>query len=190
MPAKKKKKGKKSTLCPFLFQLLMIAGALCFPLGPRNAHLKNRPDVHGGCQPQFFLMRTLILCVFPRSRSPSPPPEWPTHQPANYQGRFPAPAHCWPLCGLAAQLQAREQSQAAPGCRSTQPGLTWLRWHLMREVQGIYAMGKSDIVFWALALWKLTFFFVVSTVSSVKKRIKGLCYFRILFLFLPAKLEM
>lgn len=71
MPAKKRKK-EKSILCPFLFQLLMIAGAPWFPLGPRNAHLKNCPDVHGGCQPQF-LMQQLILCVFLRSHSPAPP---------------------------------------------------------------------------------------------------------------------
>lgn len=49
------KKKKKKILCPFLFQLLMIAGVQCFPLGPKNAHLKNRPDVHGGCQPQFMM---------------------------------------------------------------------------------------------------------------------------------------
>lgn len=56
VPAKKKKRKKRrSTLCSFLSQLLMIAGAPWFPLGPRNAHLKNRPDVHGGCQPQFLM---------------------------------------------------------------------------------------------------------------------------------------
>lgn len=88
MPAEKRK--GKSILCPFLFQLLMIAGALCFPLGARNAHLKNRPDVRGGCQPQFFLMQTLILCVFPRSRcarpspsAPSAPPTRVAHTPAS-----------------------------------------------------------------------------------------------------------
>lgn len=49
------KDREKSVLCPFPSQLLMIAAAPGFPLGPRNAHLKNHPDVHGGCQPQFLM---------------------------------------------------------------------------------------------------------------------------------------
>ena len=44
---------KKGTLylCPSLFQLPMIAWPI-LP-GPANTHLKNRLDMHGGCQPQF-----------------------------------------------------------------------------------------------------------------------------------------
>lgn len=46
---------KKSVFCPFPFQLLIIAGAPRLPLGTGNAHLKNHPDVHGGCQPHFLM---------------------------------------------------------------------------------------------------------------------------------------
>lgn len=104
MPAKE----KKTILCPFLSQLLMIAAVRCFPLGPTDAHLKNRPDVLAGCQPQFFFgMQTLILCVFLRTGV--------AHTPASQLSR-PFSCTCPPLVSawLAASLQAAPEPAGGP----------------------------------------------------------------------------
>lgn len=143
MPAKKK--GKKKYSLSISFPIAYDSRSTMLSSGAQKCSFEKSPRRAWRLPTSIFFDADAHFVCLPKESQP--PPEWPTHQPANYQGRFPAPAHCWPLCGLAAQLQAREQSQAAPGCRSTQPGLTWLWWHLMREVQGLYAMGKSDIVF-------------------------------------------
>lgn len=104
-------KWRKVFFCPFPSQFLIIAGAPRLPLGTRNAHLKNCPDVRRGCQPNF-LMQQLILWVFLRRHSPAPPSAG-AQQPANYPALFlhlPDAA----LRASAILLQAKEQSKLIP----------------------------------------------------------------------------
>lgn len=103
---------------------------------PRNAHLKNRPDVHGGCQPQF-LMQQLILCVFLRSHSSGPTGGLDTLA-SQLPGPFsctcpPPPRVCAPVCSSTPGQGAIRADAPPPQLGSER--LTWLWWHLMRKVQ-------------------------------------------------------
>lgn len=82
---------------------------------------------------------TSIFIFFFIDSARRPEERLPTHRPANYQGRFTAPAHCWPL--RASQHNCRPGSDGRQ--RSTQRGLPRPWWHLMRQVQGRHTTDES-----------------------------------------------
>lgn len=126
--------AKKCILCPFLFQLLMIAGAPWFPLGPRNAHLKNRPDVHGGCQPQFFDAAAHFVC---RPQESEPNATGGPHTPASQlSGPFSCTCPLLPCVWVCSPTPGQEAIRASAPLLLNSERLTELWWHLMREVQG------------------------------------------------------
>lgn len=98
-------KQKKSVLCPFLFQLLMIAGAPWFPLGPQKCSFEKLPRHAWRLPTSIFDAAAHFVCL-PQESQPSPIGGLHTLA-SQLSGPFPAPAHCCPVCGSAAQLQGR-----------------------------------------------------------------------------------